>query len=308
MGVDYAIYTVCSCQWYGTTDHPGHFLVRSAMLMAAASTFIGFGVLCFAQHATLKSVGITSLLGIGYSLLGTFLLLPPLLQTYFRQEKADEIPAGTLAQRILRRYRLLEAYPRMFARFKLRLDPLFAELPRLLAGCKEIRTIVDIGCGYGVPACWCLEYLPGTTVIGLDPDPDRVRVAGRAAGERGRMIVGAAPDLPEVTTPVDAILLVDMSHYLDDRQFAATLERGCRLLAPGGILIIRFVVRPRGKRSIPWYLEDYRVRLAGGHPWYRSPEDLSRLMAAAGFVDLQLSAAINRELFWMVGRSGAPDA
>jgi predicted exporter/SAM-dependent methyltransferase len=308
MGDDYAIFTVRGCQWYGTTRHPGHVLVRSAVLMAAASTLIGFGVLCFAEHSTLRSVGITSLLGIGYSLLGTFLLLPPLLQAYFRQEKADEIPAGTLAQRILRRYRLLEAYPRMFARFKLKLDPLFAELPRLLAERKEIRTIVDIGCGYGVPACWCLEYLLGTTVIGLDPDPDRVRVASRAAGERGRMIVGAAPDLPEVATPVDAILLVDMSHYLDDRQLAATLERGCRLLAPGGILIIRFVVRPRGKRSIPWYLEDYRVRLAGGHPWYRSPEDLNRLMTAAGFVDLQLSAAINRELFWMVGRSGAQDA
>ncbi|MBV5318232.1 MAG: methyltransferase domain-containing protein [Desulfobulbaceae bacterium] len=304
MGDDYAIFTVRGCQWYGTTNHPSHLLVRSAVLMAAASTLIGFGVLCFAQHSTLKSVGITSLCGIGYSLLGTFLLLPPLLKAYFRSETDSQIQTGPLEQRLLYRYRLLEAYPRMFARFKLKLDPLFSELPRLLAERKEIKTILDIGCGYGVPACWCLEQLPGTMVIGVDPDLDRVRVAGRAAGERGKMMVGAAPDLPEIAAPVDIILLLDMSHYLDNQQLAATLERSHRLLAPGGLLIIRFVVRPQGKRSVAWYWEDFRVRITGGHPWYRTPDDLTRMMRDGGFTELKLSAGINRELFWMVGRTG----
>ena len=308
MGVDYAIYTVCSCQWYGTTDHPGHLLVRSAMLMAAASTFIGFGVLCFAQHATLKSVGITSLLGIGYSLLGTFLLLPPLLQAHFRRDNNTAVPTGTIVQRILHRYRLLEAYPRMFARFKLRYDPLFSELPHLLAGCTAIRRILDIGCGYGVPACWCLEHLPGTTVIGVDPDPDRVRVAARAAGDRGEMIVGAAPDLPDLAQPVDVVLLLDMSHYLDEHQLAATLRRSWELLTEGGMLLVRFVVRPQEKRSKCWYLEDWRVRISGRRPWYRRPEDLNRLLAESGFVDLKLEAAINSELFWMVGRKAGATA
>ena len=92
MGVDYAIYTVCGCQWYGTINHPSHVLVRSAILMAAASTIIGFGVLCFAKHSTLRSVGITSLCGIGYSLLGTFLLLPPLLQGLFPAGRGKQHP------------------------------------------------------------------------------------------------------------------------------------------------------------------------------------------------------------------------
>lgn len=304
VGGDYTIYMVCGCQWFGTIKHPSHVLVRSAVLLSAASTLIGFGVLCFAEHSTLKSVGVTSLCGIGYTLIGTFLLLPPLLQSYFRPGGTDERQTGTLPQRLLSRYRLLEAYPRMFARFKLKFDPLFRELPRLLAGHKEIRTILDIGCGYGVPACWCLEFLPGATVIGWDPDPDRIRVAARAAGPRGMMCVGAAPDLPAVPHPVDVILLLDMSHYLDCQQLAATLERSCRLLAPGGILILRFVIQPEGKRSWLWYVEEYRVRLSGGHPWYRTPEDLTRMMTAAGFTELQLFAAINPELFWMVGRAG----
>ena len=249
-------------------------------------------------------MGITSLCGIGYTLLGTFVLLPPLLQTYFHQEDKIKIQTGTLEQHLLHRYRLLEAYPRMFACFKLKFDPLFRELPRLLAKHKAIKTILDIGCGYGVPACWCLEYLPGSTVIGLDPDPDRVRVAERAAGERGLMVVAAAPELPDVAHPVDAILLLDMSHYLNDQQLAATLVRSAQLLASGGILILRFVVQPPGKRSFLWYFEDVRVRIAGRRPWYRTPEDLTGMMTAAGFLDLQLSAAINSELFWMVGRTG----
>ncbi|WP_319587633.1 methyltransferase domain-containing protein [uncultured Desulfobulbus sp.] len=308
MGDDYAIFTVRGCQWYGTIDHPGHVLVRSAVLMAAASTLIGFGVLCFAQHATLKSVGITSLLGIGYSLLGTFLLLPPLLRANFRQDSNTAVPTGTITQRILHRYRLLEAYPRMFARFKLKFDPLFSELPHWLAECTAIKTILDIGCGYGVPACWCLEHLPGTTVIGVDPDPDRVRVASRAAGDRGQMIVGAAPDLPDLEQPVDVVLLLDMSHYLDEQQLAATLKRSRELLAAGGMLLVRFVVQPQGKRSKCWYLEDWRVRIRGRRPWYRSPEDLNQMMAESGFVDLRLDAAINSELFWMVGRKAGATA
>ncbi|MDR2548927.1 MAG: methyltransferase domain-containing protein [Desulfobulbus sp.] len=309
MGDDFAIFTVRGCQWYGTVDHPGHVLARSAVLMAAASTFIGFGVLCFAQHSTLKSIGITSLLGIGYSLLGTFLLLPPLLRAFFDQENRPVAPNASLEQRMRHRYRLLEAYPRMFARFKFKLDPLFSELPQWLAGCGEIRSVIDIGCGYGLPACWCLERYPTAKVIGVDPDPDRVRVADRATGDRGTMLVGAAPDLPELPGPADVVLLLDMSHYLDDRQLIATCARCMALLAPGGLLLLRFVTRPRGSLSAAWYLEDWRIRLGGRHPWYRRPEDLHRMLTEAGLVELKLQAAINRELFWLSGRKpGAPAA
>jgi uncharacterized protein len=305
MGVDYSIYTVCGCQWYGNINHPSHTLVRSTVCLAGASTLIGFGVLCFAEHSLLRSVGITSLCGIGYSLLGTFLLLPPLLKAYFRPEEENGSRTGTLQQRILRRYRLLEAYPRMFARLKLRFDPLFRDLPLMLAERKDIGVILDIGCGYGLPACWCLEYLPKARVIGIDPDPARVRIAGRVLRERGTISTGFAPDLPEVPASVDVVLLLDMLHYLDDQQLAATLERSCRLLAPGGILVARFVVRPPERRSFSWYFEDFRVRVAGKRTWYRRPEDLAPLMTRCGFVILTLSPTpSNDELFWLVGRAG----
>lgn len=304
MGVDYAIYTVRGCQWYGTVDHPSHVLVRSTVLLAGTSTLIGFGVLCFAEHSLLRSVGITSLCGIAYALLGTFLLLPPLLRHSFRREQAnDALPGSSPEQRIQRRYRLLEAYPRMFARCKLKFDPLFAELPRMLEHRQEITTLIDIGCGYGVPACWCLEHLPGTRVIGVDPEPERVRVAARVTGDRGHILLGAAPELPGVKGPVDVILLLDMLHYLDDGKVAATLGRCRGLLAPGGIIVLRSVYRPPGKRSFSWYLEDLRVRFSGAKAWYRTQEDMARLLADNGFALAHQSPARNSELWWMVGRA-----
>jgi uncharacterized protein len=304
VGVDYTIYTVCGRRRYGTNTHPSSILVRSAVLLSAASTLIGFGVLCFAEHSTLRSVGITSLCGIGYSFLGTILLLPPLLDAYFQPEKNGPCRTDTLTERVLRRYRLLEAYPRMFARFKLNYDPLFNELPRLLGEGKDIRTILDIGCGYGVPACWCLEYLPQARIIGIDPDPQRVRVAERAVQTRGTIIEGATPELPDIPDRPDLVLLLDMLHYLDKDQLQQTLTRTCKLLAPGGLLVARFVIRPMDKRSLYWYVEDFRARLAGIKPSYRTRDAMVGMMSVSGFKNLHISASANSELFWLVGQAG----
>ena len=300
MGVDYAIYTVCAAQRFGTIDHPSHLLVRSTIFLAGTSSLIGFGVLCFAEHSLLRSVGITSVCGIGYSLLGTFLLLPPLLKAYFRDSKQDLQPAP-LAQRILRRYRRLEAYPRMFARGKLAFDPLFRDLPGLLALHPAIGRIIDIGCGYGLPACWCLESFAAVNIIGIDPDPERIRVAAMATGDRATMLLGAAPDLPPIADPVDVVLLLDMIHYLDPAQLRATLIRCAGLLGPGGILIARCVTRPTARPSLSWYFEDYRARLTGMTTWYRPPEEMSALLTSCGFHKVTARATTNSELFWLVG-------
>ena len=303
LGVDFSIYTVCGSQWYATLNHPSFALVRSAIVLSSASTLIGFGVLCFAEHATLRSIGITSLCGLGYTLIGTFVLLPPLLERFYARQRAMLAgPAATLPERVRHRYRMLEAYPRLFARFKLKADPLFRELPALLAQHRHIKRVLDIGCGYGVPACWCLEHLPQCQVIGIDPDPARISVAARATGERGTMLVGSAPLLHGVQDPVDVILLLDMQHYLDDQQLEAALRRCFELLANDGLLIMRFVTRPKGRRSWYWYVEDFRVRLTGRQAWYRSPEAMTGLIKQCGFVAPQVHQAANPDLFWLTGR------
>ncbi len=322
MGVDYAIFCVRAHQRYRDISHPSYTLVRCAVFLAGASTLIGFGVLCFADHSLLRSIGLVSFAGIGYSLLGTFLLLPPLLESYFsRQAVTAADGKKSIRQRVRLRYRLLETYPRMFARFKLKLDPMFTDLPVLLkrlhltgrmqpegqdqVSAKEIGSIVDIGCGYGVPACWFLEYFPHSRVYGVDPDGERVRVASLAAADRGFFIQGLAQDLARAPAvrPADLVLLLDMLHYLDDARVMDVFIDVHRMCAPGATLLARYVIRP-DKPSFSWYFEDFRARSTGGGTWYRSREAMAELLERAGFaVEINELTPADRQLVWLAARA-----
>ncbi len=306
MGIDYSILFVRAHQRYRSPEHQSFGLVRMAVFMAGASTIIGFGVLCFAEHALLRSIGITSLLGIGYSLLGAFLLLPPLLRVYFSSVDTKSVDTYTIALRVRNRYRLLEAYPRMFARFKLQTDPMFTDLPDLLENRHEqIRTILDIGCGYGVPGCWCLEYCKNAQLTGIDPDPERIRVAGLAMGERGHLLESSASELPSLPEPADLILVLDMLHYLDDASVKALFANCFTAVADKGTLLIRYVIRPSAKKySWSWKLEDLRARISGGAVHYRSRDDMAKFLAEAGFaVEVNRVTTTNHELVWLTGRA-----
>ena len=83
MGIDYSIFFVRSYQRYNIEDHPLLSLIRRAVFLASISTIIGFGVLSMADHNLLKRAGFSSVLGIGYALMGTFFILPPLLKHVF---------------------------------------------------------------------------------------------------------------------------------------------------------------------------------------------------------------------------------
>ena len=302
MGDDYAVYTVYGYQWYRDDKAPSYLLVRTTVFMAAASSLIGFGVLCFAEHSLLRSVGLTSVLGIGYSLLGACLLLPPLLRRHFVTGATLPPRIGaSLHERVIHRYRLLEAYPRLFVRGKLRFDPMFRDLPALLPQGREICNIYDIGCGFGVPACWLLEYFSGSRVFGIDPDTGRVRVAALASGERGRIRRAWATDRPELPEPADLVLLLDMLHYLDDGALQTTLEQVRACMTTEGLVLIRHSQRSQGRRSWRWYLEDKRVHLRGHQTFYRNPEQLAGQMESLGFTVLHSALTdTDRELAWLL--------
>ncbi|HQK99453.1 MAG TPA: methyltransferase domain-containing protein [Smithellaceae bacterium] len=303
MGIDYAIYYVCTYQRHPDTGAWQMQTVRLSVFLAAATTFVGFGVLALAQHPLLRSIGVVSLLGIAYSLLGTYLILPATMEKIFSPGDPSVCPpAENFRKRIraaLSRYRLLPGYPRVFARLKIRIDPMFRELDRFIGA---PRRVMDIGCGFGVPAAWLLAKHPRAQFFGLEPDEERVWIARRVIGANGSVQAGRAPDLPDVAGPVDTVLMLDMLHLISNDEFQLALSRINEKLEPGGMLLVRATV-PSARR-MPWkrWVESARVALAGLTHRFRSEEEIAGLMRAAGLnVKVASSSVAGVEEKWFVG-------
>jgi predicted exporter len=305
MGIDYSLFMVRGYQRYGDENNSSFQLIKMAVFMASFSTIIGFGVLCFAQHALLRSAGLTSLLGIVYSLAGAFVILPPILKFLFRETSGKTQKPLPLHRAVLRRYRNMEAYARCFARFKMMTDPMFKELPRFWDNGLKPRIILDIGTGYGVPACWLLEQIPKAKIFGIDPDGERVRVASRVVGERGEITQGAAPQIPIAPGPADGAIMLDMIHYLSDDALNLTLKRLHMNLLRGGCLLIRVAIPTGQHHSWLWKLEILKSRLSRLSLHYRPIEKLLEMLAKAGFeVKENTPSGSKGESVWLVAENG----
>jgi predicted exporter len=301
MGTDYALYLVRAYQRYMDESHPSLGLIRLTVFLSAVSTMIGFGVLSLAEHALLRNAGLTLLLGIGYSFAGTVLIVPPLLGRVFvpgRLPGESFEPASRKhAARVERRYRFMEPYPMLFARFKMKFDPMFSELHGFLDAPK---VIVDIGTGYGVPAAWLIELYPDARLYGIEPDEKRRRIASWAVGDRGAVMPGRAPDLPDFPGKADAVLLIDMIHYLHDGELALLLDRIRKRLSPKGVLIIRATI-PSSRHTALRMIEILWTRMNRLAMNYRGAGDIIHIIKKGGFsVSVRDSSNRRREEKWFL--------
>ena len=300
MGIDYSLFMVRSYQRYGRADHPSFRLIRSAVFMTAASTLIGFGVLAGADHALLNSAGIASSLGIAYSVIGVFLILPPLLKRQFETPLKKKSASADVKDSVVGRYRRLEPHARLFARFKVRLDPLFTELSEQLNFDPPPKALLDIGSGFGVPACWLAESCPTAKIYGIEPDEDRVRVANMALGGRGEVVCGLAPDLPPAPDNVDGAFMLDMMHYLSDDQLMLTFRRLHLKLADCAPLVMRCVMPTERPGPGYWWVDRFRNRFNGLETFFRSDQEIQTLLAHSGFeVQHTESGGRNGDLLWV---------
>ena len=141
-------------------------------------------------------------------------------------------------------------------------------------------------------------------MYGLDPDPERVRVAALAWGKRGQAVVGAAPELPQTPQRIDLALMLDMAHHLTGDGLLTTLKDLHTRLQPDGRLVMRVIV-PTGKKW-PWEqtMEVIRFRYLGiGRPRYRGTDELTKAFETAGFqVETIEPTAKGREETWVIAR------
>jgi uncharacterized protein len=256
-----------------------------------------------ADHSLLQSTGITAFLGIGYSMIGAFFILPALLGHIEKHRQKRIVNGSTLQERVLNRYRYMEAYPRLFARFKMRLDPMFSEMEQMFRSAADIKTILDIGTGYGVPASWLLERFTGARLHGIEPSLERVRVAAMAVGDRGFISQGQAPAIPAVGEPVDLSTMIDMVHFLTDADLVETLDRLRERTRNGGRLIIRASLRPQRRLPWSWWYLNLTLQLSRIPAYYRPVHQLQSMVVQSGFQMAQtISSGCDEELVWLVAR------
>jgi uncharacterized protein len=301
MGTDYALYLVRAHQRYMDEHHPSMGLIRLSVFLSFATTFIGFGVLALSGHALLKTAGMALALGIGYSYLGTVAFVPPFLKKILAPVEFSNVPVRVHSKQhfklAIRPYRHLEPYPRLFARFKILMDPMF---PRLAEFVRPGWKVIDVGCGYGVPAAWLLAIYPALRFLSCDPDRERVRIAERILGKRGEVRPCKVQDLSLENQRADAALLLDVIHYLSDQELTGFLGRLRPVVHGGGKLIIRVTI-PGEKFSFFRLLEVVRLRLKGVRHYFRRVDQCIRILEDAGFkVELVEVSAPRREETWFI--------
>lgn len=149
-------------------------------------------------------------------------------------------------------YRAAGRFAWHFARAKLARDPAFATILTrgLLA---DARRVLDLGCGQGLLAAWLLaagaaqregrwplDWPPAPApehLTGVEINPREVARARAALGERVRIVQGDIRDVDYGST--DAIVLLDVLHYIDYASQEAVLARAHASLAPRGVLLLR---------------------------------------------------------------------
>jgi SAM-dependent methyltransferase len=302
MGVDYSFSFVRVYQRCLDEHHPSHGPVHTSIFLAASATGVGMLTLAFAEHRVTRSAGILASLAIGTCAVGAFAILPPLLRRWFAPRPLPPPDPLRPARWVRRRFARLGAYPRLFARGKLRLDPMFGRLGELVP---ETGILLDIGCGFGVAAAWLLARAADLRIVAVEPDEDRAAVARYVLGERGEVQVGAAPDcLPAVT--VAAVLCLDVIHHFDDQALDRVLRHARRCLPAGGRLVVRATVPGAGRTPFYRWVETRRLALCRQRPHYRPRETLVQALVAAGFAVTRIEpTAPGREETWFVGIAGA---
>jgi predicted exporter len=303
MGVDYSFSFLRVYQRCLDEHHPSHGPVRTSIFLSSSATLVGMITMIGAEHSVTRSAGIMATLAIGYCAIGAYVILPPLLRRLYTRKPLPPADPRDPVRWVMRRFRGLSAYPRMFARFKLRLDPMLARLGDFLP---DKGTILDIGCGHGVVSAWMLARSDDLRIVGIEPDEDRATTARFVLGDRGTVHEGVAPDdLPEV--PAAAAVCLDVIHHLNDDGLAKTLAHVRKSLVPGGPLILRVTVPGPGPAPFYRWVETRRLALARLVPHYRGREETVKAMLAAGLrVDLVEPTAPGREETWFIARVAEP--
>jgi len=205
-------------------------------------------------------------------------------------------------------YRIIGRFAYGFARGKLARDPAYRVILErgLLQG---RRRLLDLGCGLGLlaavllaaercaregrwPASWPAAPR-GLSIRGIELRPRTVERARRALGAAAEIIQGDICDAD--FGAADAVVMLDVLHYIEPNAHRALLRRVHATLAPAGVLLLRIGDAAGGVRFRAGLWWDRAVVLARGHGWVRlhcrSVAEWRALLHECGFDSQVLSTS-----------------
>jgi SAM-dependent methyltransferase len=180
-------------------------------------------------------------------------------------------------------YRKVSLFAYRFARGKLSGDPAFSGI--LQRGLLQTRArVLDLGCGQGLLTAWLRAahraHESGTWPEGWPPPPRPRSIEGielmHADVQRARRALGAdcgvtQGDIRSRTFGiVDAVVILDVLHYMDDAAQRDVLRRVRAALPDGGLLLLRIGDAASGLRFRYSQWVDQAVMLLRGHAWVKT--------------------------------------
>ncbi len=149
--------------------------------------------------------------------------------------------------------------------------------------------VLDLGCGTGTFAIMLARANPEIEVVGIDPDPDIVRMAGRKAARSAAGLVlkiAGAEALPFDQGAFDVVVSTLVFHHLPPAVKRAALREALRVLRPGGRVLILDFGRPNG---LVQAVLGYAAAFLDG--WATTAENIAGkipdLMREAGFTEVR---------------------
>lgn len=203
------------------------------------------------------------------------------------QEQLDALNTPPVVRRkVARLYRYQGAYVEQFAKWKMKLDPFFAQLDAVVP--RRAR-VLDLGCGYGLASHWLAAFTDTRTFWGLDYDEAKIRVAQRSAAENPRVEFTCGDLLTAELPAAEVALLLDVLHYWPPSKQQLILNKVRRALAPGGRLVLRDGARATSaghRKVLRWerFATRWGLTRSGEGLHFQSRSEIEAMLARAGFV------------------------
>lgn len=164
----------------------------------------------------------------------------------------------------------------------------------------ELCQLIDLGCGVGATARYCVDNFPGTRVTGATIVPWQIQKAVEMTdpGKLDSLLTFRLINyrhLPFDDNSFDGAYAVESCCYDHGRGKKAFLDEAFRVLKPGARLVVADGFRKRGKGS-PLFEKCYRQVCRG---WsletFPQVDDFFRQMEHSGFTDI-----VMQEVSWNI--------